>query len=576
MSNRKQIRNKKPKLGSKKPTNKKSQSQRSDAFKIQIVEELEEIKTDNRTLRLAFKNDKGEKTKFVKIDVARSILNSANDLHKVLLAKGYRGNKKIVQGQLHDLIAYKPDTTIPATRQTGLIKGALVTRYTNLAIPSPEGKTIKLVNHIDSPPPKARRRGTTDRNLKCFEFLLASSTELTFAYLVALAAPLGALLGSKDGFIGLVYGETSTGKTSMLRLAQSLSTCATHDKHLDGFENTPGRLLKSTIQTAGLVRCFGDVKSSRDGVNFDDFRTYGYSITEGRYRQPMDDVSANISLDYSIQLYATEEPLWKMYSKRKEKFQRSDLIRLVHIPIAGQEEGGVFRRQPQKKWDRCFEKLDATIAANYGCIMPEWFKQLETTDVDGLKKKYRKWMKESFVEIGGTEKEKLRIARIFRFLQFVAKLADKKGLLPINYTTAVENLNEQYDRVVACGPEAQKSSNTTDKLLNNILWAAASFPEVVYGKKACYKIEEIGGFKRKEPDGKFYLYVHSSFLNWFDENQKSKIRDALKRLSGQDETKPIKQKGIEKRPRCYVIPISKLKREASELETDANEFVWSR
>ncbi|HEV7416366.1 MAG TPA: DUF927 domain-containing protein, partial [Tianweitania sediminis] len=203
----------------------------------------------------------------------------------------------------------QPAVVVTITTKTGWRGDCYLTRFGLISV---GGQNVEL-DTASGRLWARHERGTAGEYFAQVAPLLAASPFLLFAYILALAAPLAARIGMSTGFAVCLAAESSTGKTSCLRLAQSLVTRA-EEADLEPFGHTTGILLDALPYFGGQTVSFGDLKAELSTkAAAEKLRTLVFAATGGAVRLRKGEPERP-KPDFNILLLSAERPMHEMFA----------------------------------------------------------------------------------------------------------------------------------------------------------------------------------------------------------------------------------------------------------------------
>ena len=428
---------------------------------------------------------------------------------ELLLTKGCSGSA-INQLNPQVLLASSNVSVTHVTMHCGWYGDRQITRYGAFGIPrrSDKFKENRFHPHFR----KSIRSGQLKTYVDGISPALKASSYLTFCYLLALAAPLGARIGRKKGLSVCLSGQSSTGKTLATKLALSTVTRADNND-LETFGATDGYMTTSLAHFAGLVRAFNDVKATKRNAS-ETAKLLQRTIFECEELAPHPTQRDTNPLkpNFSILLFTLEKPLFEFYRSGNVDFEGGEAVRCPDIPIPSGTKGGIFDMPVEGKSSRLLaEELEQVLDQCHGTLMPEWTRHLAKVDVEDCKAKVT-WAEQKFIEGLDLNGQQSRMISIFALLVATATIAAKNGLLPVSLKFARDAVLKLCVASLGRMGESQdvdsKLKEQTAGRVIDFLDKLKSLPQVKIGTRAD-KTTCSFGFRRKEGNIS-YCYAKSS------------------------------------------------------------------
>lgn len=519
---------------------------------IALFREEIDLDTGDHSVVLSTKTTAGLK----KIKVSREQLLDNAGLERLLVKKGLRGGL-FRKGRGAEILRQIDHPKVRVTERSGWYDKTLVTRY-GVLTPMDEGKPFQFRD--DSANYEgARRAGSLREFLALIRPYLLASPELLFAYMLALVPPLAARMGRTGGFVVCYSAESSTGKTTCARLAQSLSTSA-DEVELVNFGDTIGILIDSAPAFAAQITCFGDIKAGTEkGSDLaDKIQTVAFSAVNGRPRRRKHDTTVPAA-GFNVYFLTTEETIASVYEKANKPLQDGDKARLINIEIPPRDKGGILSAYPKSERRSRIGALSKLLDHHHGHVMPEWAARLRDLEVS------RAQRREAAILLSKPQLDGLgdRVTKHFALIELAGIAAVRAGVLPVEVEEVAKCVNLMLRRVV--GAEGRKAKRTA-RAYRNVLKALAEdsrFHEAQVGQPVNPDALQ-DGFRRNEKRSGAectMLYLPQSAFEGLVPKKLISAGAMLARLKdlrvlevGRDGyTKSVEQKGIPGRSRYLCI-----------------------
>lgn len=303
--------------------------------------------------------------------------------------------------------------------------------------------------------------------------LCAQSTVLTFAVIAALAGPT---LHFFDPDIGIAFnlaGITGGGKTTALRVAQSVfKRVRTTD--MKTLNITPAGLEEVAFKYNELVLCldeFGSQASSPSNLKaLSQYLSYVIVGGAGKERSELGGNSVgHETLSWRLVLFTSSE---KLLSELVGNRFGGEEVRLIDIEMPPSKKGGIFdniagpdkSRLATKKLAKAVEEV---ISTNYGYALPDFAEYL-AQDLPKHKKKALKKQQRftsKMIETKRAPAEDTRILDVFGKLYATAVLAENAGVLPFTLKMAENAISKAYSRALGSARMKLEYNTSTFKKL---------------------------------------------------------------------------------------------------------------
>lgn len=415
-----------------------------------------------------------------------------------------------------------------------------------------------------SGPPQASIAGAIRDWRNGLKAPFAASSFLTFSSALAMAGALLKPLGMDEGAIFQLTGESSTGKTLALRVAQSamgpadISGVLTHDATDRALEEHLATANDALLCIDELGRLQGTPRAKRDRI-----KNLPHMLASGVGRARSKSVEAE-HLDrkkYRLLGLSTGELPLESYGER----ELGERVRYPDIPVPSIAENGIFDRLGEGQDARQLAaQVEATIRTNYGLAYETFvgfLVQMQTYAVQAAREHMEVFMAKTAPD--GTSWDR-RFATKFAIVYAAAALASEWHIWPFSETHARNCIRKMHKKARI---EARSAEEARNALLDGLSKHAKSshFPLLKKGKPFPDD-GEAWGFRRKQGDS-IELAVLPAKLKAMIRPQRHE-RSALHMLADAGvlltarEGRFESQRAIEgltaKKPFFYVFDLSKL------------------
>jgi hypothetical protein len=353
--------------------------------------------------------------------------------------------------------------------------------------------TLQLDTDPNRNPALGKGRGSVEKWKAGLEAPCEFSDHIVFAIGIAASGPLYGLVGNPEPAIYHFQGarktdendtriwKSSSGKTTSARAAQSMfGSCSRSE--LFSFNMTAAAVEETCFSCNNLVVVLDEEGAAGGGGGTIGADELAYRIIGGQGKRRSQAYSGSQGLSnrsWLVPVITTaEDDLDSEKSRRKEGAR----VRMVPIPFPPTHEGGMFNTVTEKRALKLISQVEATIAANFGVVMPRFLRHLAkdrtTLAADILQ------CRDDFVkDIGasGNSWEK-RYAEKFGMVLAGARFLARYGLAPWTdqrALAAVTNLYTASRSLTVSVPQA------TDALLEKLRKEVSSdkrFPRVRKGE----------------------------------------------------------------------------------------------
>jgi hypothetical protein len=269
------------------------------------------------------------------------------------------------------------------------------------------------------------------------------SPYVSFAILIALAAPLPSYVEQKDGRgkllpEGAIYhfaGESSSGKTTLARVTQSVfgSPDITTD-----YEATARGVAEAAYSRNDLVMVLDDTESVGlpDKELLSLMRLLAQRIPSGRSKAIAKWAGKRSypPLKWSCFCVSTGPETMAKIASRVGSKRFGERVRFLEIEVPPNAQGGIFKtsligaKQETNDPDRLIGQIERGLSENHGVLFDAWGSFLLSADHSARVRS----LVDKFVEMtaGGENALEKRFARKFGVMYAAGEIAVKAGLLP--------------------------------------------------------------------------------------------------------------------------------------------------
>lgn len=524
-----------------------------DAISVRLVREWQNIETGDHHLELEFQRRDGWATTLV----PRSDLNEKRALFKALYGKGWRA----LGGQRDRDVEALQEATAPIYQTThcaGWHGDLFVTSYGTFGSGGwKSDPLIRLVNDTEFAP-----KGKSSIFLREFAAIAAQSNFLILAYLVALLPALASRLELKGGFTLFLSGETSTGKTTLGRLIQSIFQAAGDEADLHNFGDTIGAHNKLHLGWGGQAIAFNDIKTATESgpALINKIKALIFRVASGQRRRMATEVNANdlsdVRPNYCVAVLSAEQPLAHLFAENHITLEGGEQARWIEVSVGKKEDGGILSSITDKaKRYATFARLEALISSHHGYIGRKWIKHVAKLDLQA-----NNWedSQDSFkaTNLEATNSLQRRVGRNFALMNYAAQEADRAGLLPVTLPTAQSAICAiMRDVLKQLGKMPPSKSDAFKAVAKCLLHHLEYRPLLKTGVAPTADQDCSAGFKRKA-DGSTVLYIARDAISdalgpdsemWLDSALDHLIKEKIIIPGRRERTKPIQQEGLRRR-----------------------------
>lgn len=211
--------------------------------------------------------------------------------------------------------------------------------------------------------------------------LITGSPILMYSIGIALAALVKGLLKIEASFGFYIYGKSSIGKTTCLRLAQSVQdNPANHNT----WDITKGGIEECCFEHNSSLMVLDELRqiSNNDRRLCEAVRDASYAISQGKARKRCHGYAAQMGFQEGswnlIWLGSGEFSLHEMARTQNVELYKGQEVRMIEISAFYSKEYGIFKSLPEGETDSgtVIAKIEKIIKDNYGLLARKWIKKV--------------------------------------------------------------------------------------------------------------------------------------------------------------------------------------------------------
>ena len=224
------------------------------------------------------------------------------------------------------------------------------------------------------------KKGEFQEWLKVLD-LAKCSPILMFSIGIALAALAKGVTKSDDSFGFYIYGKSSIGKTTCLKLAQSVQGIPSNHNTWDV---TKGGIEECCFEHNSSLMVLDELRqiSSNDRRLCEAVRDASYAISQGKPRKRCRAYAEQMGFSTGgwnlIWLGTGEFSLHDMARKENVALYKGQEVRMIEISAGYSKEFGIFKSIPEGETDSgaLIAKIDNIIRNNYGLLGRRWIRKI--------------------------------------------------------------------------------------------------------------------------------------------------------------------------------------------------------
>jgi putative DNA primase/helicase len=329
---------------------------------VQIHSMIHDLDTNTFFNRWRFRNVRG---KIATLNIPRALQHDPKRTMERLSAAGavMPSDRKEATDLVDRALAAPPKRLERITGKTGW-RGAkcFVSHHWTVPPTGPKFLSASVLIGTSSPP-----TGDVESWRNGLREACAASPYLSFALGVAFSAPLLDLIGQEEGAVFFFRGPSSTGKSLMLRVAQSVMGRGGR-ADLPTFDVTPTGLHELCAGRNDLLLCLDEYGRATEPNAKRQLKHLAYTVPSGRgkVRSAVTSTQGLADLSWRVMgLCSGEIDLATVCGKRDE----GETVRLIEIAVPDRSKGGIFTRAQSINTADLAQGVEATISANYAVAM---------------------------------------------------------------------------------------------------------------------------------------------------------------------------------------------------------------
>ena len=234
--------------------------------------------------------------------------------------------------------------------------------------------------------------------------LIKGSPILVYAIGIALAALVKSLLKIETSFGFYIYGRSSIGKTTCLRLAQSVQD---NPSNHNTWDITKGGIEECCFEHNSSLMILDELRqvSNNDRRLCEAVRDASYAISQGKARKRCHGYAAQMGCPEGswnlIWLGSGEFSLHEMARKQNVELYKGQEVRMIELSAFYSKEYGIFKSLPEGETDSgaVIAKIETIIKDNYGLLARKWINKV--TKCADFQEKFHEKYDETFKHISG-------------------------------------------------------------------------------------------------------------------------------------------------------------------------------
>ena len=452
--------------------------------------------------------------------VPLSVLSDRREATRLLRLQGIPTGDGTLDWVMEHAEQFEPAVTI--TRRGGWRGNALVNRFGELGIADPNNpfqfdRSSNLFG-------LAQSKGTLQGFLESDRNFMNWSSGLTCVYCTALWPALAARLGMKGGVFAIVWGPSSTGKTTLQKFGVAVGT---FPDFLISFSQTEAVSTRILGAFGGSMISYADLKTCKlKGAKRAEFlQQLGFNAAEGTPHLSVDSTNLDHRPDYVVCIFTYERSLPTAFQEAGLDYEDGDACRVLDFKISG--PGGIFDRLPEGMTSsNAIKQLEAALKENYGVVMPAWTKKLASIAPETLAAAHEKYSREFLGRFQGLTGVSERIGKQWANLYATGRIAAHAGLMPVDADILCQSVEKFFVQSTKGLAAVRRSEAQYVSEIRSTLAASANFPQLLANEEPEDDRADKVGFLRDEGKERI-LYVRLKHLRQLESASKCMNADQI-------------------------------------------------
>jgi hypothetical protein len=357
-----------------------------------------------------------------------------------------------------------------------------------------------------------------------------SSNYLAFGFCCAAAAPLARFSGLPEMAVFNLVGESSVGKTTVVRAA--MSTIAPPNA-IRGWDLKSRALEEAAAQHNDLLLVLNGAEKMPERERMLSMDRIIHMLTEGESTGRSVIVQDHLPNETwkSIVLSTSNRKGSEMVAMSRG-WEDQDSVRFIDIPVPGIKAGGIFDRPTEgavRAGSSLVKELEHNMMEHYGTFLPAWITYLMASD---RMPRLRHWTEIYLRKTRPTAGIEERIARKFALVYGAGKIAVEARLLPFEVGVVYRAVRAMHLRSVKF--RARPSDDLRKMLAEvaNQLDESDAFPEVsrggevvadssikLLGVRTTWNGRRVVGLRTEALEAWFGEASTRAFISWLKEKR---------------------------------------------------------
>lgn len=333
--------------------------------------------------------------------------------HKTMIGNRFTGTYDFreIEPDIRAAIGGRSKSAINIATRLGWHDGEYVLPWrTFSAASSPRWLHLRALNLSGQKQKKPRNRALIDLVNK----RVRNSDHLLFAVAASFAAPLLELLNEREGFALYFWGDSSSGKTTLLGVANAL-TKAPNDRELQQFDSTQRGHEELCFEHNDNVLCLDEISAMGERELQNNLAKMVYMMANGHGKRRSHAASVLSELPElswrTVTLATGELPVYTLPGRDKRSGQD---VRFIGVGGFLREQGGIFPGKRPKTAAKWIGELNAACTSYTGDEFETWLSRL-VQDRAGIAKKARRLCEKYTEELAGKDADGLTRRRARKF-----------------------------------------------------------------------------------------------------------------------------------------------------------------
>ena len=458
-------------------------------------------------------------------------LFSSSKGYLLLVANGCNLPHDQIKKEIARIAATTDRKAVRVTKRCGWHGNMLLTPY-GAILPVGELGSVFL-DPAAAAHPEWKPKGDIDSYLDALEPIVEQSDYLSFSYILGMVPTVMSYIDRVGGFSVCFCGDSSTGKTTSIRLAQSVFASGASESQLKNFGDTANKLVHDLPTYNGTTVCFGDIKNApeKDRVLVEKLQTIVFNGAAAQRRRGMTSTTEAPVSGYFVYLLSAEKSLSSLWAMSGAELEDGDRFRLIGVPVSSQVEGGIFCGSPAGERNRLIRNLEQLLNQHQGTAIRRLHAHLVDKGRDAISKRVDQIETRFLRQYADYQPKQMRLARTFAIIAATAGVASDADLLPLDRKHFDGAIKRMFQLALGAIVDPKVDKDLIIHRVLEMLLNKSCFPKVKKSEKPVNIAACNLGFQRKGPSGPSVYVKKKAFAASLSPKEKLVFREVWERLN---------------------------------------------